>query len=451
MYGSTLTESHIVREAKRFKLKVGVFLVLIEGNTVLLSRRYNAGIADGQHALTMGGLEEGETLTQALIREAKEKINLELQATTLQVVHVMHRLHHLPNGDSFPQVDVFFVPHSYCGMIQNMEPHKCDELKFYPFDNLPSTLEPFIKQALNCIQVNQFYSEIGWSGSRILQDILQPKPKHVLETLSPKIYETTASTYDQFRNADNALVDKIEYYLQVEEGKKYLDIGCGSGNYTKALFHRGICIEGVDLSPSMLEQARMKGSELNWSQGDMQQLPFDSGMFDGAITMNTLHYVRNRLTSVFQEMGRILKPEARLVIYAVTLEQCLQFWLGHYFPFFREVGYKVLASKDEIVKALTEAGFYDFSIEPFFVTEYTTDLFTYACKYRPHLFLDPQIRAGMTPLQLPEYTKEVQEGSERLQKDISSGAIYRVIGQHESQIGEGLFISARKTNKKQSL
>ncbi len=435
-----MRESQVLKEAKRFKLKVGVFLVLLENNMVLLSRRYNTGIADGQHVLPMGGLEEGETLTQALIREAKEEANLDVQSDKLRVVHVMHRLHHLPNGDSFPQIDVFFIPCSYDGVIQNMEPHKCDELKFYPLNDLPCTIEPFIKQALLCIQTNQFYSEIGWPENRPLQ----AKSECIAEALSPQIYEVTARTYDQYRNADTGLVDGIERHLQASKNGKYLDIGCGSGNYTLALLHRGINIEGVDLSHSMLAQASAKAPSQRWSQGDMNSLPFDSCMFDGAITMNTLHYVRNSLVSVFQEIRRILKPGARLVIYVIALEQCLQFWLGHYFSFFREIGHKVLASRDVIVAALQEADFLDLSIEPFFVTEHTTDLFTYACKYRPHLFLDPKIRAGMTPLQLPEYEKEVQTGCERLQKDIASGAIYRVIGQHESQLGEGLFILARK-------
>lgn len=434
----------MLKEAKRFKLKVGVFLVLVENNRVLLSRRYNTGIADGQHVLPMGGLEEGETATQALIREAKEEVNLDLRAEGLRVAHVMHRLHHLPNGDFFPQVDLFFIPRSYEGVIQNREPHKCDELEFYPLNDLPSTIEPFIKQALDCIQAHQFYSEIGWPERRLLQESEPPQSKCIKEVFSPQIYEVTARTYDRYRNADAALVDGIERHLQASREGKYLDIGCGSGNYTMALLHRGINIEGVDLSPSMLAQARAKAPSQQWSQGNMHSLPFDSCMFDGAITMNTLHYVRNSLTSVFQEMRRVLKPGAKLVIYAIALEQCLQFWLGHYFPFFREVGRKALAPRDVIVASLLEADFSDLSIEPFFVTEHTTDLFTYACKYRPHLFLDPKIRAGMTPLQLPEYAEEVQRGCERLQKDISSGAIYRVISQHESQLGEGLFISARK-------
>lgn len=159
---TAIIHSQTLKDQKRFRIKVGVFLALIENDRVLLLRRYNTGIADGRHVLPMGGLDDGETLTQAIIREAQEEVNLTIQPDKLNVVHVMHRLHHLPNGDSFPQMDVFFTPQSYVGVIQNMEPHKCDELKFYPINDLPSTIEPFIKQALECILAGQFYSEIGW-------------------------------------------------------------------------------------------------------------------------------------------------------------------------------------------------------------------------------------------------------------------------------------------------
>ncbi len=289
------------KEAKRFKIKVGVLLVLIEDSKVLLSRRYNTGIADGRHVFPMGGLEEGETVTQAIIREAKEEINLTLQPGALQVAHVMHRLHHLPNGDTFPQVDVFFTSQCYEGSIQNLEPHKCDEVKFYPLHDLPSTVEPFIQQALQCIQKKQFYSEIGWPNEKPLREMKQPSSMdQIQEVFSPQIYATTAGTYDQHRKADPALLEKIASYLPSHTRGRYLDIGCGSGNYTAALFNRGFDIEGIDISPSMLDKARSKAPHQRWTQGDMQSLPFSSGLFDGVITMNTLHYVKNTLIPVLR-------------------------------------------------------------------------------------------------------------------------------------------------------
>lgn len=148
---------------KRFKCRVGVSLVLIEKDEVLLLRRYNTGLADGRHVLPMGGVEKGESATQTMVREAKEEINLTLNPETLHVAHTMHRLHHLPNGDAFEQIDLFYIPQSYEGTIENREPYKCDELKFYPFIAFPNTLEPFVKQALQCIRSGISYSEFGWS------------------------------------------------------------------------------------------------------------------------------------------------------------------------------------------------------------------------------------------------------------------------------------------------
>lgn len=149
-------------ELKRFKMKVGVFLVLLRGTNVLLIRRYNTGIADGQHVLPMGGVDQNETALGALIREAKEEVNVRLHAQDVQLVHTMHRWHHLPDGESFKQIDLFFQPDQYYGEIKNMEPHKCDEVAFYSLNTLPETIEPFIRQALYHISLGSAYSEIGW-------------------------------------------------------------------------------------------------------------------------------------------------------------------------------------------------------------------------------------------------------------------------------------------------
>ncbi len=42
-----------------------------------------------------------------------------------------------------------------------MEPDKCDDLQFFPLDNLPDMIEPF-RGAIDCIQKGITYSEFGW-------------------------------------------------------------------------------------------------------------------------------------------------------------------------------------------------------------------------------------------------------------------------------------------------
>lgn len=151
-------------EAKRFKVKVGVFLLLFQQDNVLLLRRFKTGIADGLYVVPMGGKKEGETPTTSLIREIEEETSLVFDPADISVCHVMHRLHHMPEGLSFEQVDLFFRADSYRGTIQNMEPHKCDELAFYPLDALPVNTENFIRQALTCVQTGDFYSEFGFDA-----------------------------------------------------------------------------------------------------------------------------------------------------------------------------------------------------------------------------------------------------------------------------------------------
>jgi 8-oxo-dGTP pyrophosphatase MutT (NUDIX family) len=132
----------LMKEAKRFRVKVGVYLFLIQNNQVLILRRKNTGISDGTYVVPMGCLEEGETVTEAMIREAYEEANVILKPENIQVCHVIHRLHHMPDGYSFTQVDLFFKAEMYDGVIRNMEPHKCDELRFCSIDDLPKNIEP---------------------------------------------------------------------------------------------------------------------------------------------------------------------------------------------------------------------------------------------------------------------------------------------------------------------
>lgn len=155
--------SFMQKEQRRFKLKTGVLLLLVQDDQLLLSRRYQTGIDDGLYVVPMGCHDGRETLTDALIREAKEEIGIMLAPQDIQVCHVMHRLHHMPVKElSFEQMDVFFKVQSFSGTIRNMEPEKCDELAFYPLNNLPDKVVPFIRQAITCVQTQQFYSEFGW-------------------------------------------------------------------------------------------------------------------------------------------------------------------------------------------------------------------------------------------------------------------------------------------------
>jgi len=139
-----------------FKLITSVYLILIKDSKILLQRRFNTGYEDGNYSLPAGHLDDGESITQALVREVKEEIDLDLKAEDIKLVHIMHR------KESDIRVDLFFTTKKYEGKFRNAEPDKCDDLSWFPLDNLPGNTIFYIREAIKNHLSKTLYSEVGW-------------------------------------------------------------------------------------------------------------------------------------------------------------------------------------------------------------------------------------------------------------------------------------------------
>lgn len=142
---------------ERFKLIASVYLILIRGDKVLLLRRANTGYEDGNYGLPAGHLEEGESVREGLIREIREEIAIILEVEDLHVSHVMHR------RQKDERIDFFFTVEYIQGEPKNNEPDKCDDLSWFPVDDLPANTIPYIHQAIDAVRRKQFFSEFGWN------------------------------------------------------------------------------------------------------------------------------------------------------------------------------------------------------------------------------------------------------------------------------------------------
>lgn len=141
---------------ERFKMLTAVHLFLIQDGNILLLRRFNTGFEDGNYSVPAGHIDGNETATQTMVREAKEEAGIEIDPQDLRVVHVMHR------KSTQERIDFFLTTAKWKGEVTIQEPDKCDELKWYPVDNLPSNVIPYVRHALNNFQAGVFYSEFGW-------------------------------------------------------------------------------------------------------------------------------------------------------------------------------------------------------------------------------------------------------------------------------------------------
>lgn len=132
------------------------YLMLVRGGKILLSRRFQTGYEDGKYSLPAGHIEDSETLIAGTCREIFEEIGVPLAPADMRLVHVMHRKH------TDIRMDFFFVTSTKDVVPKNLEPHKADDLSWFPFDALPANTIPYIRAAIANYRKNIFYSEFGW-------------------------------------------------------------------------------------------------------------------------------------------------------------------------------------------------------------------------------------------------------------------------------------------------
>jgi 8-oxo-dGTP pyrophosphatase MutT (NUDIX family) len=142
--------------ADRFKLIPEVYLILEQGASVLLLRRFQTGYEDGNYGLIAGHLESGESFAAGMVREAREEAGICVVEADLTLVHVSHR--NVGGG----RAGVFFRCTRWTGTPRNAEPHKCDDLSWFRYDRLPGNTIPYVRRALELTREGTAYSEEGW-------------------------------------------------------------------------------------------------------------------------------------------------------------------------------------------------------------------------------------------------------------------------------------------------
>lgn len=136
----------------RFGFITAVYLLLEKDGKILLLQRQNSGYYDSSYSLIAGHVEEGESLTDGMMREAFEEAGIMIQAKDLTLAHVLCR-------PSIGRIAVFFSCKSWQGTIENKEPDKCSELGWYKIDQLPSNTVPELPQAIENYRKGVLYSD----------------------------------------------------------------------------------------------------------------------------------------------------------------------------------------------------------------------------------------------------------------------------------------------------
>ena len=137
-----------------------------------------------------------------------------------------------------------------------------------------------------------------------------------------RAYDAVAPTYaahfpgtEPEAPLDLAMVDAFATAVATSENKRVLDAGCGTGRMSRYVADRGCHVEGVDLSPGMVEQARRAQPDLRFEVAELGALPRADATFDGVLLWySTIHTPPAGQPAIFAEAARVLRRHGHLLV-----------------------------------------------------------------------------------------------------------------------------------------
>lgn len=116
------------------------------------------------------------------------------------------------------------------------------------------------------------------------------------------------------------------------QGKKVLDLACGTGALTRELAKAGFEVIGLDRSPSMLEKAKGKakkdGLEIPYLQGDMRDFLLPHKVDLVTCLFDSINYILryDELETVFGNVYRALNPQGMFIFDMNTVSGLSSGW-----------------------------------------------------------------------------------------------------------------------------
>jgi ubiquinone/menaquinone biosynthesis C-methylase UbiE len=141
-------------------------------------------------------------------------------------------------------------------------------------------------------------------------------PQSDAEDMVERGYDKIAKEYSDWRRTFKNRRQLEELAELLPENAQVLDVGCGTGiPATQFLVDRGYRVLGIDISENMLEMARINVPQAQFIKKDMTDLDFAESSFDGLTAFySIIHVLRTNHEKLFQDLHRILKPGAPMLV-----------------------------------------------------------------------------------------------------------------------------------------
>jgi SAM-dependent methyltransferase len=222
--------------------------------------------------------------------------------------------------------------------------------------------------------------------------------------MPPFDYNELSKTYDDVREGDLALVQRLIRVLPSRTDTCVLDIGCGTGNHTDLLQKlTGVQVYGIEPSEGMLEKARGKNPEITFKPGSADNIPFDDGFFDFVYMTDVVHHVPD-IKAMFAEIWRVLNKGGKGCIVTQSHRQIEERPIAQYFPSTARVDKERYPDIPELIETATAQGFTDvkgeiLSEKPIQLDASYLELARKKGYSMLHLIADEEYQAGLRKLE----------------------------------------------------
>lgn len=139
----------------RHKMAAAVYGIFRDGNKVLFVRRAHTNYMDGKLGLPAGHVEKNESIDEALAREVREEVGINVEKKSTKLIFTGHRYE---VAGEYDYADYYFEVTRWCGEPKNGEPKKHSEVIWTELGN-PDIID-YLQQVFQDIAEGKSYSSI---------------------------------------------------------------------------------------------------------------------------------------------------------------------------------------------------------------------------------------------------------------------------------------------------
>ncbi|HWB30421.1 MAG TPA: class I SAM-dependent methyltransferase [Vicinamibacterales bacterium] len=224
-----------------------------------------------------------------------------------------------------------------------------------------------------------------------------------------ELYDTIGRGYRRHRQPDPRIARAIADALDGIDA--VVNVGAGAGSYEP----RDRLVIAVEPSMTMIRQRAPMSAGVVQATADA--LPFPDATFGAALAILTLHHWSDWRRGL-REMARVARDRTILLTWDPS---AAGFWLVEdYFPDILSLDRQIFPSLDAIARELGPL-----AVSSIPIPGDCIDGFLGAYWKRPHAYLDASVRGAISSF---SRVPNVEDGVERLERDLQSGAWHRTHG-----------------------